>query len=116
MSAIDHFAYGLLTPVVAYIMSSVGSMLGLLLTSRARLVGAKEGRWWLAGAAIAIGGTGIWTMHFIAMMGFAVPGTTIDPRHAQRRPAQPGAGLRGGDGPLLRPDGPGAGPGRALPG
>jgi NO-binding membrane sensor protein with MHYT domain len=77
MSAIDHFAYGLLTPVVAYAMSSVGSMLGLLLTSRARLVGTKEGRWWLAGAAIAIGGTGIWTMHFIAMMGFAVPGTTI---------------------------------------
>ncbi|WP_049576485.1 MHYT domain-containing protein [Nonomuraea sp. SBT364] len=77
MSAIDHFSYGLLTPVLAYVMSSVGSMLGLLLTSRARLAGRKEGTWWLAGAAVAIGGTGIWTMHFIAMMGFSVPGTMI---------------------------------------
>ncbi|GGP15102.1 membrane protein [Nonomuraea glycinis] len=77
MSAIDHYAYGLLTPVVAYVMSSVGCMLGLLLTSRARLVNAKESRYWLAGAAIAIGGTGIWTMHFIAMTGFAVHGTAI---------------------------------------
>ncbi|MFI7447036.1 MHYT domain-containing protein [Nonomuraea sp. NPDC049714] len=77
MSAIDHYAYGLLTPVVAYVISSVGSMLGLLLTSRARLVSAKESRYWLTGAAVAIGGTGIWTMHFIAMMGFAVHGTAI---------------------------------------
>ncbi|WP_336209019.1 MHYT domain-containing protein [Nonomuraea sp. LPB2021202275-12-8] len=67
----------MLTPVLAYVMSSVGSMLGLLLTSRARLVSAKEGRFWLVGAAVAIGGTGIWTMHFIAMMGFAVRGTVI---------------------------------------
>ncbi|WP_327086021.1 hypothetical protein OIE66_27235 [Nonomuraea sp. NBC_01738] len=77
MSPIDHFSFGLLTPALAYVMSSVGSMLGLLLTSRARLVGGREGRFWLAGAAIAIGGTGIWTMHFIAMMGFAVNGSSI---------------------------------------
>ncbi|WP_240777921.1 MHYT domain-containing protein [Nonomuraea basaltis] len=58
-------------------MSSVGSMLGLLLTSRARLLGRREGRYWLVGAAFAIGGTGIWTMHFIAMLGFSVSGTVI---------------------------------------
>ncbi|MFD1535937.1 MHYT domain-containing protein [Nonomuraea guangzhouensis] len=52
-------------------------MLGLLLTSRARLAGGRDARFWLAGAAVAIGGTGIWTMHFIAMMGFAVHGTVI---------------------------------------
>src|SRR5690606_10215706 len=39
-----------------------------------------------------------------------------DRGHAQRRPAQPGARLRGGDGPLLRPDRAGARPGGALPG
>ncbi|MFC4007679.1 MHYT domain-containing protein [Nonomuraea purpurea] len=52
-------------------------MLGLLLASRARLVGGREGRFWLVGAAIAIGGTGIWTMHFIAMTGFSVTGSAI---------------------------------------
>ncbi|MGN9839548.1 MHYT domain-containing protein [Nonomuraea sp. H19] len=52
-------------------------MLGLLLTSRARLAGGREGRFWLIGAAFAIGGTGIWTMHFIAMLGFSVSGTII---------------------------------------
>ncbi|AQZ64894.1 hypothetical protein BKM31_28690 [[Actinomadura] parvosata subsp. kistnae] len=77
MSPIDHFSYGLLTPVTAYIMSSVGSMLGLLLTSRARLIGGREAKWWLIGAALAIGGTGIWTMHFIAMLGFSVDGLAI---------------------------------------
>ncbi|MEQ4716389.1 MHYT domain-containing protein [Nonomuraea sp. B19D2] len=77
MSPIDHFSFGLLTPVIAYIMSSVGSMLGLLLTSRARLTGGREGKYWLVGAALAIGGTGIWTMHFIAMLGFSVAGSAI---------------------------------------
>lgn len=77
MSPIDHFTFGLLTPVLAYIMSSIGSMLGLLLTSRARLVGGREGKFWLVGAAFAIGGTGIWTMHFIAMLGFSVSGSVI---------------------------------------
>ncbi|MET7462318.1 MHYT domain-containing protein [Nonomuraea sp. NPDC005501] len=75
--SIDQFSYGLLTPVLAYAMSSVGSLLGLLLASRARLIGGRESRFWLAGAALAIGGTGIWTMHFIAMIGFAVEGAEI---------------------------------------
>ncbi|MFG1944649.1 MHYT domain-containing protein [Nonomuraea sp. NPDC048826] len=58
-------------------MSSLGSLLGLLLSSRARLAHGRESGYWLVGAAVAIGGTGIWTMHFIAMMGFAVSGTVI---------------------------------------
>ncbi|GGO81810.1 MHYT domain-containing protein [Nonomuraea cavernae] len=77
MSPIDHFSYGLITPVLSYAMSSVGSMLGLLLASRARLVQGRERAFWLVGAAVALGGTGIWTMHFIAMMGFGVRGTVI---------------------------------------
>ncbi|MEV4566441.1 MHYT domain-containing protein [Nonomuraea sp. NPDC049419] len=77
MSPIDHFSHGLLTPVLAYAVSSMGSMLGLLLTARARLTGGREGKYWLAGAAVAIGGTGIWTMHFIAMLGFSAPGSVI---------------------------------------
>ncbi|MFG1695799.1 MHYT domain-containing protein [Nonomuraea sp. NPDC049309] len=77
MSPIDHFSYGPVTPVLAYAVSCVGCMLGLLLTARARLAGGREAKFWLAGAAVAIGGTGIWTMHFIAMLGFSVPGSVI---------------------------------------
>lgn len=77
MSAVNHFTQGPLTPVLAYVMSCVGSMLGLRLTAQARASkGASRARW-LIGAAISIGGTGIWVMHFIAMMGFGVEGTQI---------------------------------------
>jgi NO-binding membrane sensor protein with MHYT domain len=77
MSPIDHFAYGLVTPVASYIMSSIGSLLGLLLAARARGAQGGSRALWLIGAALSIGGTGIWVMHFIAMMGFDVQGTSI---------------------------------------
>jgi NO-binding membrane sensor protein with MHYT domain len=77
MSPIDHFSYGLVTPVASYVMSSIGSLLGLLLAARAREARGQSRALWLAGAALSIGGTGIWVMHFIAMMGFAVHGTAI---------------------------------------
>ncbi|WP_229788311.1 MHYT domain-containing protein [Thermopolyspora flexuosa] len=58
-------------------MSVVGSLLGLLFAARARSTeGAARVRR-LAGSALALGGTGIWVMHFIAMMGFSVSGATI---------------------------------------
>lgn len=77
MPAIDHFSYGFVTPAASYSMSSIGCLLGLLLAARAR--GTEEGSplLWLGGAALSIGGTGIWVMHFIAMMGFDVRGTSI---------------------------------------
>ena len=65
------------TPVLAYAMSCVGAALGLSAMSRAR---ATDGftRWrWLTLAAVSIGGTGIWVMHFIAMLGFDIPNATI---------------------------------------
>jgi NO-binding membrane sensor protein with MHYT domain len=77
MHHINQFSHGLITPLLAYFMSVVGSLLGLLFTSRARSTqGAARVRW-LLGAALSIGGTAIWVMHFIAMMGFAVSGATI---------------------------------------
>ena len=42
----------------------------------AGLPGAARARW-LTLAALAIGTTGIWVMHFIAMLGFAIPGEII---------------------------------------
>jgi NO-binding membrane sensor protein with MHYT domain len=58
-------------------MSCLGAFLGLRCTGRARsFQGAARARWLLLGG-ISIGATGIWTMHFIAMLGFTIPGQTI---------------------------------------
>ena len=77
MLTVHNFSYGLLTPALAYLMSFLGSFLGLRCTSRARAsAGATRMRWLLV-AAVSIGITGIWVMHFIAMLGFTIPGETI---------------------------------------
>jgi NO-binding membrane sensor protein with MHYT domain len=74
---VNGFTYGLLTPLLAYFMSFLGSVIGLQSASRARAAtGASRFRW-LAMAALALGGTAIWVMHFIAMLGFTVPGAEI---------------------------------------
>ena len=77
MTEVHHFSYGLLTPAVAYAMSFIGSLLGLLCTARARATTGRSRASWLGLAALAIGGTGIWVMHFIAMLGFTVPHAEI---------------------------------------
>lgn len=77
ISEIDHFAFGLLTPLVAYAMSFTGSLLGLQCTARARGSAGKARVGWLSLAAVSIGGTGVWVMHFIAMLGFRVSGMEI---------------------------------------
>jgi NO-binding membrane sensor protein with MHYT domain len=75
---IDHFSYGAVTPTLSYTLSVLGSLLGLVCTARARLITdpKRRGRWLLL-AAWAIGGTGIWVMHFMAMLGFTVRGVPI---------------------------------------
>ncbi|RII18461.1 hypothetical protein DSC45_11130 [Streptomyces sp. YIM 130001] len=73
---IDGFSYGLVTPVVAYLTACLGGALGLRCTARSLLVSSSWRPGWLALGAAAIG-SGIWTMHFIAMMGFSVAETPI---------------------------------------
>ncbi|SDK88774.1 MHYT domain-containing protein [Streptomyces indicus] len=68
---VDGFSYGLVTPIAAYVMACVGGALGLRCTARSLVVGNSWRPGWLALGAAAIG-SGIWTMHFIAMMGFTV--------------------------------------------
>ncbi|MEU2153549.1 MHYT domain-containing protein [Streptomyces sp. NPDC019396] len=74
---VDGFSHGLLTPVAAFLMACAGGALGLRCTAWAvctsRSCGARGALrwWWLMLGAAAIG-TGIWTMHFIAMTGFTV--------------------------------------------
>ena len=73
---VDGFSYGLVTPVVAYLMACLGGALGLRCTTRAMLVAHSWRPGWLALGSAAIG-SGIWTMHFIAMIGFTVEGAPI---------------------------------------
>ncbi|MFJ9431673.1 MHYT domain-containing protein [Streptomyces sp. NPDC101490] len=76
MGHLDHAALGWLTPALSYAMACVGAALGLRCTVRARDTTGRSRRNWLLTAASAIG-TGIWTMHFVAMLGFGVTGTDI---------------------------------------
>ena len=76
MEHINHFSAGWVTPVLSYVMACVGSALGLRCTVRALEAEGASKRNWLTLASFAIG-SGIWTMHFVAMMGFGVQGTPI---------------------------------------
>ncbi|HEX9624403.1 MAG TPA: MHYT domain-containing protein [Streptosporangiaceae bacterium] len=77
MLTVHNFQFGLLTPILAYLMSFLGAFLGLRCTARARATTGSARRGWLLVGAVSIGITGIWVMHFIAMLGFAIPGETI---------------------------------------
>ena len=73
----NDFSYGLLTPALGYVMSCLGAFLGLRCTTRALAYhGAARARW-LVLAAVSIGVTGIWVMHFIAMLGYTIPSQVI---------------------------------------
>jgi NO-binding membrane sensor protein with MHYT domain len=89
MAELHHFAYGWFTPVAAYLLAFLGTVLGLGCLARARAVRAhgRKARW-LVLAAISIGGVAIWLMHFMAMLGFDVPAGQV--RYA---PVQTGATL-----------------------
>lgn len=77
MLPVHNFSYGLLTPALGYLMSFLGAFLGLRCTSRARASTGPARIRWLLVAAVSIGITGIWVMHFIAMLGFTIRGETI---------------------------------------
>ncbi|WFE55800.1 MHYT domain-containing protein [Micromonospora sp. WMMD712] len=78
MAEINHFEYGWITPALSYALSVLGSFLGLVCAGRIRAAATTGQRvWWGTLAAWAIGGTAIWSMHFMAMLGFAVEGTRI---------------------------------------
>lgn len=75
---VHHFDMGLWLLFLAYLVSVTGSVVGLACTRCSAL--AADGRErirWLAMASVAIGGVGIWLMHFIAMLGFAIPNGVV---------------------------------------
>jgi NO-binding membrane sensor protein with MHYT domain len=77
MVHVSNFSYGALNPVLAYVASCIGCFLGLRCTTRARASQGRARAFWLTIAALAIGIMGIWVMHFIAMLGFTIPGQSI---------------------------------------
>src|SRR6202043_1065480 len=74
---VHNFSDGLVNPVLGYAVSCLGAFLGLRCVTRASYYQGRARARWLAAAATAIGATGIWAMHFIAMLGFAIPGQRI---------------------------------------
>ncbi|MFG2044316.1 MHYT domain-containing protein [Dactylosporangium sp. NPDC048998] len=73
----QQFAYGWITPSLALVLSILGCLLGTYLAGRARAsTGGSRARW-LTLSAVAIGGSGTWVPHFMAMLGVDVPGTVV---------------------------------------
>jgi NO-binding membrane sensor protein with MHYT domain len=77
MVHVSNFSYGALNPVLAYVMSCIGCFLGLRCTARGYASQGMAAARWLILATVAIATTGIWVMHFIAMLGFTIAGQTI---------------------------------------
>ncbi|MEK6422486.1 MAG: EAL domain-containing protein [Burkholderia gladioli] len=66
-------SYNFLLVAVSFAVATLASYTALDLTSRITLLGRSPVRHaWLAGGAVAMG-TGIWSMHFIAMLAFTLP-------------------------------------------
>ncbi len=75
---VHHFDMGLWLLFLAYIVSVTGSVVGLACTRcGATATSGRDRLRWLLMASIAIGGVGIWLMHFIAMLGFAIPSSMV---------------------------------------
>ena len=110
MIHVNNFSNGALNPVLAYLVSCVGCFLGLRCTTRARAYqGAARARWLIL-AALAIATTGIWVMHFIAMLGFTIPGQTDPLQRAGHHLVHGHRGGRRRDRDVHRRDSAGPGP------
>ncbi|MFF3074994.1 MHYT domain-containing protein [Kitasatospora sp. NPDC057904] len=76
MGTMNDFSFGWLTPIISYLIATTGAAIGLHCTVRALAATGTGRRNWLLTAAAAIG-TGIWTMHFVAILGLTVDGTEL---------------------------------------
>ncbi|HEX6235326.1 MAG TPA: MHYT domain-containing protein [Jiangellaceae bacterium] len=76
MGHLDHFSHGLLTPAFGYLVMTMAAAIGLRCTVRALNTTGSSRRNWLLVGSTAIG-SGIWTLHFIAMLGFGVIGSSV---------------------------------------
>ncbi|HEX2145588.1 MAG TPA: MHYT domain-containing protein [Glycomyces sp.] len=77
MEHVSHFTYGWINPIMAFGFAFAGSILALMCMTQARsqdsrVKSARKRVQWITLAALALGGTAIWMMHFTAMIGFKV--------------------------------------------
>jgi NO-binding membrane sensor protein with MHYT domain len=63
-------------PLFAYAIAVIGSALGLACANRLNAVGLRKGTGWLTLGAISLG-SGIWGMHFVAMLGYSIDTVTL---------------------------------------
>jgi NO-binding membrane sensor protein with MHYT domain len=82
MEHLSHFTYGWINPFMGFGFAFAGSVLALMCMTQARKQSgsvratARRIRW-ISLAALALGGTAIWMMHFTAMIGFRVTESDI---------------------------------------
>ncbi|MFC4333926.1 MHYT domain-containing protein [Salininema proteolyticum] len=83
MAEVNHFTYGWVNPAMGFTFAFIGSLLALACMNRARqdtnpIRSIRSSRiGWIILASLALGGTAIWMMHFTAMIGFRVIGSSI---------------------------------------
>jgi NO-binding membrane sensor protein with MHYT domain len=73
---LHHFSMGMWLFALGWFASAVGCYAGLTCARHATRVARSRARWTFL-ASVAIGGVGIWLMHFIGMMGFSLPGSPV---------------------------------------
>src|SRR5436190_972946 len=61
---------------LSILIAALASYTALDLATRMRAASGRASRAWLAAAAIAMGG-GIWSMHFVGMLAFSLPGIEV---------------------------------------
>ncbi|WP_050671158.1 MHYT domain-containing protein [Luteipulveratus halotolerans] len=76
--SVEHFQLGPTIPVLAFLIAVAGALVGLACTRQAASAeSAGRRRRWQAFAAVSLGGVAVWMMHFVAMLGMAVPGSAM---------------------------------------
>ncbi|MFI6156129.1 MHYT domain-containing protein [Kitasatospora sp. NPDC051170] len=76
MGEIHHADHGWVTPAVSYFVACLGAYIALRATRWALVSRGRTRAGWLMFASTSLG-AGIWSMHFIAMLGFSVRGVEI---------------------------------------
>lgn len=65
--------YDLWLVIASYVISVFGSYTALQLAGQITDLRDSMNKFWLIGAAVALGGGAIWSMHFIAMLAYTMP-------------------------------------------
>jgi NO-binding membrane sensor protein with MHYT domain len=73
MSMTDHTSYDLVLVALSYVISVFGAFTALQLAVAIPTAKGTALWGWVVGAAAAMGGGAIWSMHFIAMLAFRMP-------------------------------------------